>query len=244
MSNQQPRPEWGHPQQPFGQPQPPKKISKGKIVGFGCLGVVALFVILAAIGAAVGGGKTGSKTAAAKSATSATSSTPSLSKPKPTKSTHAKKASVTPTRTAVSAKPAATPTTHAPKKPSAAEARKKAAAILVKEDQDFGDFLTQGEDVVGTPQFTAWYQKAVVGLDMQQNAFKKADAYFTADTEPTDLIEAWRADNGDANAAITQYANDGTDPDAPNAKTREDAADCRAALAKADKDAAKIANGG
>lgn len=242
MNNQQPhQPGWAEPQQPHGTPPPApkKKPSPGKIVGFGCLGIIGLFVILAAIGAAVGSNNTDTKNTAAKSNTPTASSSPSPSKTAPTKTP-----SPTPTHTAASKKPAAAPTTHAPKKPSAAEARKKAAAILTKEDASFRDFLAQGESVVGTPDFTAWYQKAIVGLDMQQNAFRKADAYFTADTEPTDLIEAWRADNGDANAAITQYAMDGTYPDAPNAKTRKDAADCRAALAKADKDAEKIANGG
>lgn len=65
MSQQQPG--FGPPQQPalgaphqqptqWGAPPPPKKNRVGKILGFGCLGVVGLFVILAAIGAAVGGG--------------------------------------------------------------------------------------------------------------------------------------------------------------------------------------------
>ncbi|MGW2425264.1 hypothetical protein ACWC0C_39505 [Streptomyces sp. NPDC001709] len=129
------------------------------------------------------------------------------------------------------------------KKLPTVEARKKASAILEKEDQDFRDFLTKGENMVGRPQFTAWYRKTVVGLDMKQIAFSKADAYFTADNEPTELIEQWRSDNGDANSRITQYAMDGTSPDAPDATTRKDAADCLAALAKADKDAENIANG-
>lgn len=70
MSQQYPQqPGWGAPQQPgYGtpnQPQqqpgwgapppPPKKSPLGKILGFGCLGIVGLFVVLAAIGAAIGG---------------------------------------------------------------------------------------------------------------------------------------------------------------------------------------------
>jgi hypothetical protein len=57
---QQPQPGWGGPQQqgygtpPF-QPQPPKKSKAGKIVGFGCLGVVALFVLIGIVAAAGGG---------------------------------------------------------------------------------------------------------------------------------------------------------------------------------------------
>lgn len=237
MSNQQPhQPGWAEPQPPKKKPSP------GKIVGIGCLGIVGIFIALAAIGAAVGGGKTDSKNSAAKSSITASSPSPSSAKPAASKSAPAK-AAAKPSHSSASTKPT-TSTTHAPAKLSLAESRKKAAAILVKEDADFRAFLAQGESVVGTPEFTAWYQKAVVGLDMQQTAFKKADSYFTADTEPTDLLEQWRSDNGNANAAITQYANDGTDPDAPNAATRKDAADARAALAKADGDAAKIAAGG
>ncbi|MFJ8345044.1 hypothetical protein ACIQ9J_01445 [Streptomyces sp. NPDC094153] len=143
-------------------------------------------------------------------------------------------------RTATSAAPGGAPA----KKPPTAEARKQAAAILKKEDADFRAFLTEGQDAVGTPDFTDWYQKAIVGLDMQQTAFQKADALFTAKNEPTALMEAWRTDNASANAAITQFATDGTAPDAPNSKTRKDASDALKALEKADKDAEQIANGG
>ncbi|MEU9979900.1 hypothetical protein [Streptomyces sp. NPDC050856] len=47
-----------HPQPPgWGTPPPePKKSSAGKIAGIGCLGVVALVVVIGAISAAVGGG--------------------------------------------------------------------------------------------------------------------------------------------------------------------------------------------
>ncbi|MFD8726161.1 hypothetical protein ACFV2H_51725 [Streptomyces sp. NPDC059629] len=240
MNDQQPypsqQPGWGSPQQPYGippfQPQPPKKKpSAGKIVGLGCLGVFGLFVLLGAIGSAVGGGKTDTKTTAAKADATTASSSPSPSKSAPVKPVH----------TSAGKKPAVGKMA-ATKKLSTAEARKKAAAILEKEDQDFRDFLAEGEPKIGTPQFTAWYQKAVAGLDMQQNAFSKADAYFTADNEPSDLLEAWRWDNGNADGLITQFATDGTSPDAPDAKTRKDASDCLADLAKADKDAEKIAN--
>ncbi|MEU6776459.1 hypothetical protein [Streptomyces sp. NPDC046759] len=53
------QPQWGAPTQPgWGAPppQPPKKRSVGKAVGFGCLGVVALFVVIGIVGAAAGGG--------------------------------------------------------------------------------------------------------------------------------------------------------------------------------------------
>ncbi|MGW0909535.1 hypothetical protein [Streptomyces sp. NPDC002853] len=55
MSQPQQPPEWGAQTQQSPQPQPPKKSKTGKMLGFGCLGVVALFVVIAAIGAATGG---------------------------------------------------------------------------------------------------------------------------------------------------------------------------------------------
>lgn len=56
-SNQPQHPGYGTPPPGWGapQPQPPKKSPLGKILGFGCLGIVALFVLLAAVGAALGG---------------------------------------------------------------------------------------------------------------------------------------------------------------------------------------------
>ncbi|MGY1501233.1 hypothetical protein ACW4TU_32415 [Streptomyces sp. QTS52] len=61
MSQQHPQqPGWGTPQQGpgWGAPPPPpeKKSSFGKILGFGCLGIVALLVIVGVFGAALGGG--------------------------------------------------------------------------------------------------------------------------------------------------------------------------------------------
>ncbi len=64
MSQQQyppQQPGWGGPQQPgYGpppwQPPPPKKSKAGKIIGFGCLGLVGLFVLLGIVGAIVGSG--------------------------------------------------------------------------------------------------------------------------------------------------------------------------------------------
>lgn len=51
------QPGWGHPTPP---PQQPKK-SVGKIVGFSCLGIVGLFVVLGIAGALIGG-ESGDKT--------------------------------------------------------------------------------------------------------------------------------------------------------------------------------------
>lgn len=47
---------------PYQQPQPPKKKKAGKIAGFGCLGVVALFVIIGIAATAGGGSDDSSKT--------------------------------------------------------------------------------------------------------------------------------------------------------------------------------------
>ncbi|WP_051744733.1 hypothetical protein [Streptomyces yerevanensis] len=49
--NQQPQPGWGAPPPPL----PPKKSSTGKIVGLGCAGIVALFVIIGIFSAALSG---------------------------------------------------------------------------------------------------------------------------------------------------------------------------------------------
>lgn len=54
------QPQWG--QQPgWGQqPQPPKKKNVGMIVGFSCLGIVVLVVLLGIVGAVLGGTDSGS----------------------------------------------------------------------------------------------------------------------------------------------------------------------------------------
>jgi hypothetical protein len=237
MSQQQPT--WASPQQPDGEDTPRRKRSIGKIAGIWLGSAVGLFVLLGVIGEATGAGKSTNASASTSPSPTKASATPTRAakttapaKPKP---------SAAPVKTAAPAKAAAT-STPAPKL-ATAEARKKAAAILEQEDQSFRDFLAKGEDVVGTPQFSAWYQKATVGLDMKQTAFSNADANFTADNEPTDLLDDWRWNNGNADGAISTFAMDGTSPDAPNAKTRKDASDCLADLAKADKDAEKIGNG-
>lgn len=69
---QQGQPQWGQQpppppgwQQPqggpgWGGPPPPRKSSAGKIIGFSCLGVFAVFVVLIAVGLTMGGGDSGS----------------------------------------------------------------------------------------------------------------------------------------------------------------------------------------
>ncbi|MFE9456228.1 DUF4352 domain-containing protein [Streptomyces californicus] len=67
MSYHQPRP--GYPQQPgWGQQPPPapKKSNAGKIIGFGCLGIVGLFILMGIIGVVAMEGDDGSDTGTGK----------------------------------------------------------------------------------------------------------------------------------------------------------------------------------
>ncbi|MGW7316263.1 DUF4352 domain-containing protein [Streptomyces sp. NPDC054865] len=64
---QQPPPGYGYP-----PPLPPKKTSVGKVLGFGCLGIVGLVVVIGIAGAALsGGGEDEGKTATPPAASSA-----------------------------------------------------------------------------------------------------------------------------------------------------------------------------
>jgi hypothetical protein len=80
---------WGiPPQAPQPQPEPPKKRSKGKMAGLGCVGVIGLFVFGGIVSAIAGGGSdTGSGKSdgagAVKPAASASSSAPASKASKP-----------------------------------------------------------------------------------------------------------------------------------------------------------------
>lgn len=110
---QQPPPGYGYP--PPGQPQPghgyppppqPKKSSAGKIVGFSCLGVVGVVVLLAALGAAVGGGSTDKSGKEPAAASAAASSAPAKApEPAPSSAKPEKKAAVAVTATKATFKP-------------------------------------------------------------------------------------------------------------------------------------------
>ncbi len=94
MSQQFPAP--GQPQPEFGYPPPPQpqKSSTGKIVGFSCLGIVGLVVLLAVIGAVLGGesgNKTVKESAPPVAATSAPANAPEA---KPSSSAPEKKTAV------------------------------------------------------------------------------------------------------------------------------------------------------
>jgi len=56
MSHQDPQPGWGGPPAGQGGPPPPRRSSAGKIIGFSCLGVLALVVVLVIAVMATGGG--------------------------------------------------------------------------------------------------------------------------------------------------------------------------------------------
>ncbi|MFD5424046.1 DUF4352 domain-containing protein [Streptomyces sp. NPDC127084] len=89
----QQQPGWtgpGTPQQWGAPPQPPKKNSTGKIIGFGCLGVVGLFVVLGIVGAVAGGGSDDKRKSATSNSASAKAERPAgngqgdaAKKPKP-----------------------------------------------------------------------------------------------------------------------------------------------------------------
>ncbi|MGW4517284.1 hypothetical protein ACWEO4_36120 [Streptomyces sp. NPDC004393] len=241
MNQQHPhQPRWATPEQPGWVPpqQPPRKRSAGKIVGFGCLGIVGLFV-LSAVVAGIAGGKT-----------SNASSTTSPTKP----STTASKAptTATPTKTAapVKARASSTPAQKLP----AAEARKKAAAILRANDAYYQQEFNHGVTVVlnrgsadSFPAFHAWDEKAATDVQPGMDAFKKADAYFTADDEPASISD-WQGDNGTLSADIAQLASDGLGVGGPDdatyrQKVQADASKFPHDFQVAEADADKVAAG-
>lgn len=75
----QTQPGWagpGAPQQQWGAPQPPKKNKAGKIIGLGCLGVVALFVVIGIVAALASSGGDSTDSSSKDKAISAASSQP------------------------------------------------------------------------------------------------------------------------------------------------------------------------
>ncbi|MFJ8200001.1 hypothetical protein [Streptomyces sp. NPDC096152] len=65
-------PQWGPP------PQPPRKSGAGKIIGFGCLGIVALFLLIGIIGAVASGGSDSTDSSKKDKAVSAASGEPKV----------------------------------------------------------------------------------------------------------------------------------------------------------------------
>ncbi len=105
---------------------------------------------------------------------------------------------------------------------SLAAARAKAAGILHANDayyqKEFNDgvpvVLARGSDN-SFPAFHSWDEKAATDVQPGMDAFRQADACFTADTEPA-AISDWRYDNGTLTADVAQLANDGLDVGGPD----------------------------
>lgn len=202
-------------------------------------GVFGFLTLMFIIGTVVGPPPKKDKPAAALLATASSPSTAPVVTTAAASPTPRPKVTKAPTtKPAVTAPPT---TANVPAQASAAD-RQAAAAILRGDDQHYRDELAKGQSLLGTPAYTAWYQ-AILTDTRYMPDFSKADKHFTADNEPTDLIEQWRSDNGDGASAVVQFAIDGLSSDAPNAATRKDAADALAGLGKADADAVKIAAG-
>ncbi|GGR93433.1 MULTISPECIES: DUF4352 domain-containing protein [Streptomyces] len=100
MTYQQPQP--GQPQQPgWGQqPPPPRKRKTGKIIGFGCLGVVGLIVLIVVIAMVASGGDDGNES----STTNPSATQGEAKKDEPKEEESAEKAPVTVTAKAVAFK--------------------------------------------------------------------------------------------------------------------------------------------
>ncbi|MFE5375176.1 hypothetical protein [Streptomyces mirabilis] len=243
MNQQHPhQPGWATPQQQPGwvpPQQPRRKRSAGKIVGFGCLGIVGLFFVLGAIGAALDSGKTSN----ASSTTSPTKASTTASKA-PTTATPAKNAA--PVKASASSAPA--------QKLPTAEARKEAAAILRANDAYYQDEFNHGVPVIlnrgnadGYPAFHSWYEKAATDVKPGMDAFAKADGYFTADDEPASISD-WQGDNGTLSADIAQLASDGLGVGGPDdatyrQKVQEDVRKFPHDFQTAEADADKVAAG-
>lgn len=191
------------PQGPGGGLQPPqpntvprKRQRWGLIIGIVAGVLVLCCGGMVTLGLIVGPPKnTASVTSAEKAATAAATSKPPATSPSP---------SPKPSPTPSPSKPAANPTTAAPTT-AAPPNYAAAAAILLADDEHYRQEIAAGPPVLGTPQFTAWWQKASTDTQNMDD-FGKADAYFTADNEPTGVIEAWRTDNGNATSDVYQFA--------------------------------------
>ncbi|MFE9555147.1 hypothetical protein ACFYOD_16925 [Streptomyces sp. NPDC006703] len=218
--------------------EPPKKRNLAKGCGIFAAAVVGLFVLSAVVAGIVGGGKSGT----AKNAANASSSP----KPSPSKR-QSLKPSASPRTPA-----AALAASVAPLPP--AEARKKAAAVLRANDayyqKEFNDgvpvILNRGSDG-SFPAFHAWYEKAATDVQPGMDAFKKADAYFTADDEPSSISD-WRDDNGNLSADIALLASDGLGVGGPDdatyrQKVHEDASKFPHDFQVAETDVDKVAAG-
>ncbi|MFF2938101.1 hypothetical protein [Streptomyces mirabilis] len=215
---------------------PPKKRRLAKGCGIFAAAIVGLFVLSAVVAGITSAGKSGTNKHDAKA--------PASSSPKPSPSERqAPKPSTAPnTRaTIVTALPPA-------------EARKKAAAILRANDACYQDEFNHGVPVIlnrgnadSYPAFHSWYEKAATDVKPGMDAFKKGDAYFTADDEPASISD-WQGDNGTLSADIAQLASDGLDVGGPDdatarQKVQEDVRKFPHDFQTAEADADKVAAG-
>lgn len=189
---------------------PPKKRSLAKGCGIFAAAVVGLFVLSAVVAGIAGGGKSGTAKAANAPASSTPKSSPGKRQSsKPSASPHASAAALA--TSAASLPPA--------------EARKKAAAVLRANDAYYQQEFNNGVTVIlnrgsadSFPAFHAWYEKAATDVQPGMDAFKKADAYFTADDEPSSISD-WQGDNGNLSADVAQLATDGLGVGGPDDAT-------------------------
>jgi hypothetical protein len=139
------------------------------------------------------------------------------------------------TNTPAPTTPAATQAAHVvdPKAAAAAETILKDGDTFVKTAYE------NGVSVAGTADQVTWWQTTGSGyfLTNTDTTFKKADTLFTATTEPTDAISAWRDTTTTLTTDITNwYLADDTNRPALQAKVEAD-------LAQMDADAVTVGKG-
>lgn len=246
--------------QPWGQPTPPPfpaavppaapGMSNRKKGCLGCGGaLLGVFVFMVILGLIVGPQKKAPAASAVPTNPSLSASASSQPRPSASKSA-APKTSATASASAPMALPSTGPTHLAP-----ASNRHKAAAILRASDAYYQQVFNDGVPVIldrgqpnSFPAFAAWQQAHGQG-DVQEGmtAFKQADAFFTADDEPSTITD-WQADNGQLSSDIAQLDSDGDGvggPDDANyrAKVQADVAQFQKDFATAEKDADHVEAG-
>jgi hypothetical protein len=246
-------PTWGQPPQPV---PPTTGMSARKKGCLGCGGAaVGVFILLLIIGLIVGPQKkTPAAATSAVPAASQTSSSPSASARASASASATHSTAPTPTSTAASQSAVALPVpgaTHL----APASARHSAAAILQSSDAYYQQVFNDGVPVIldrgqpnSFPAFAAWQQAHGQG-DVQEGmtAFQKADAFFSADDEPS-TISDWQGDNGQLSSDVVQLDNDGDGVGGPDdatyrAKVQADVKQFQKDFATAEKDAANVEAG-
>jgi hypothetical protein len=217
----------------------------------GCLGCGAMlgaFIFMVILGLMVGPQK---EPPAAGAAPASRGTVATSGQPSPSVTTAATpKPSATPSASAPMALPSTGPTHLA-----AAGDRHKAAAILRASDAYYQQVFNAGVPVIldrgqpnSFPAFAVWQQAHGQG-DVQEGmtAFKQADAFFTADDEPS-TISDWQGDNGQLSSDIAQLDNDGDGVGGPDdatyrAKVQADVTQFQKDFATAEKDADNVEAG-